>query len=241
MPDMAQTNMSQTKFLFETSFDGAEGEGLIDLPGQEPPPPQFEEADLERARAEGFEAGRQAAQDEIEAKVLRQLEATEYAIDRALGSLLEQRRSLEQRLTKEAIEATVLMLKKLYPALAARGSLAEVEALIGDCLGRVRDEPRIVVRVAAEQLDAVKTRIEALAAGCAYEGKVVIIAEDGLRPGDALVEWADGGAKRDAGRLMQEMETAIGRAEVLFGDQGTTPRSEVDEPAEILTEETPDG
>ena len=41
--------LNQKPFLFDTSFDGAGGELVMEPPGGEPPAPQFGEEDLERA------------------------------------------------------------------------------------------------------------------------------------------------------------------------------------------------
>lgn len=229
--------LSQKRFLFETSFDEANGELLLDANGREPPEPQYGEAELEQARQEAFEAGRKAALEQEALRVEQRLAASEEKIAGALDGLLEGRQALEQQLTRESSEATLLMLKKLFPRLSEKESLAEVEALIDGCLERVRQEPRIVVRVAAEQVEKITERAEALARGRAYEGKVVVLADEALASGDALVEWADGGAKRDCGRLMEEMDAAIGRAQFLL-DAGSGDAAKGDSDA---TEETPHG
>ena len=229
--------LSQKPFMFETSFDEANGELLLDASRREPAEPQYGEAELEQARQEATEAGRKAALEEETLKVEQRLAAADEKIADALGGLLEGRQALEQQLTREASEATLLMLRKLFPRLSEKESLAEVEALIDGCLERVRQEPRIVVRVAPAQVERITARAEAMAKARAYEGKVVVLADEALAPGDALVEWADGGAKRDCGRLMEEMDAAIGRAQFLLdAGSGTAAAGGSD-----ATEETPNG
>ena len=215
-----RTGLSQKRFLFDTSFDGANGELIMEPPGREPPAPQFGEEDLERARAEGFGAGREAALQQARLQAEEALVRTEQRVSDSLEALLRQWTATERRLVEEATEATGLMLRKLFPVLAKTAGLAEIEALIGDCLTRVREEPRIVVRVAAEQIEAITARIGAVTAQRAYEGKVVVIADDSLAAGDALVEWADGGAQRDSARLMTAMDAAIARSKILLGLAG---------------------
>ena len=235
--------LSQKRFLFDTSFDGANGELIIEPPGREPPAPQFGEDDLERARAEGLAAGREAALQEARLRAEEALVRTEQQVGQALEALLQGWTATERRLAEEATEATGLMLRKLFPRLAGTAGLAEIEALIGDCLARVREEPRIVVRVSAEQIEAITARIDALAAERAYEGKVVVIADDGLAACDALVEWADGGAQRDSGRLLEEMDAAIARSKLLLGLAGPTAPQEAEtaNPTTPMTEGSPHG
>ena len=150
--------LSQKPFMFETSFDEANGELLLDGGGREPPEPQYGEAELEQARQDAFEAGRRAALEEETLKAEQRLAAAEEKVAGALGGLLEGRQALEQQLTREASEATLLMLRKLFPRLSETESLAEVEALIDGCLERVRQEPRIVVRVAPAQVEKITAR-----------------------------------------------------------------------------------
>lgn len=227
--------MSQKRFLFDTSFDGANGELIIEPPGGEPPAPQFGEEDLEQARAEGVAAGREAALQEARLQAEEALVRTEQQVGRALETLLQQWTATERQLAEEATEATGLMLRKLFPVLAETAGLAEIEALIGDCLTRVKEEPRIVVRVSAEQIEPITARIDAVASQRAYDGKVVVIADDDLAAGDALVEWADGGAQRDSARLLAEMDAAIARSKILLGLAGPAASEE----AEGATPTTP--
>ncbi|MDJ0944102.1 MAG: FliH/SctL family protein [Kiloniellales bacterium] len=220
--------LSQKPFLFDTSFDAAGGKLVMEPPGGEPPAPQFGEEDLERARDEGVAAGREAALRDARLQAEEALVRSEQRVGDSLEALLREWTATERRLAEEATEATGLMLRKLFPVLAESAGLGEVEALIGDCLTRVRDEPRIVVRVAPAQIEAITARIDAVTAQRAYEGKVVVIADDKLAASDALVEWADGGAQRDSERLLTEMDAAIARSKVLLGRAGPTAPQEAD-------------
>ncbi len=220
--------LNQKPFLFDTSFDGAGGELVMEPPGGEPPAPQFGEEDLERARAEGLEAGREAALQDARLQAEEALVRTEQKVSASLEALFRDWNTTERRLAEEATEATSLMLRKLYPVLAQSAGLAEIEALIGDCLTRVREEPRIVVRVSADQIEAIRDRIGTVTAQQAYEGKVVVIADEDLAPGNALVEWADGGAQRDSARLLAEMDAAIARSKILLGQSGPAASEEAE-------------
>ena len=45
-----------------------------------------------------------------------------------------------------------------------------------------------------------------------FDGKIVILAEDGMVDGDCRLEWADGGVERSAAKLSAQIETAVHRA-----------------------------
>lgn len=232
---------AREKFLFDTSFDGADGKLLFEQ-GSEPPPPQFSEEELAQARREGFAEGRDSAQAEAALLAEQRLADAGEKIALALQNLFDTQETVLQQLERDATEATALMLRKLFPYIAEKSGMQEVEALIGDCLARVREEPRIVVRTAPQELETLAARIDRLAAERAYEGKVVVISDDELSPGDSSVEWADGGAARDSARLLEEIDRAIGRASFLIGaEQTPTTDGQAAEPTNPVTEETSDG
>ncbi len=249
--------LNQKPFLFDTSFDGAGGELVMEPPGGEPPAPQFGEEDLERARAEGLEAGREAALQDARLQAEEALVRTEQKVSASLEALFRDWNTTERRLAEEATEATSLMLRKLYPVLAQSAGLAEIEALIADCLTRVREEPRIVVRVSADQIEAVTARIGAVTAQQAYEGKVVVLVGDdhhlaliGLLGGDRadsvsdrldlIGRDADHDARffPDPGQAVADQGLDLGQASALCEDRVELPQHQACRLGRFLGEAT---
>jgi flagellar assembly protein FliH len=113
--------------------------------------------------------------------------------------------------TRAAITAAAEITRRLLPSLGKREAIGEVEALIRECLARLHEEPRLVVRVADELLDPVRQRIDQLTAAAGYTGRIILFADPALTSGDARVEWADGGAERDSAALWREIDSAIQR------------------------------
>jgi flagellar assembly protein FliH len=200
------------RFLFDTSFDsardrdpGAEGEEAAEAP-------VFTEAELEQARAASLASGRESGFREAAASI-------EQSIARSLETIAGQIAELEKTLGQdgrrrdnEALEAAMAVLRKLFPGLAARHGLSEVETLVGECLERVREEPRVVIRVADPLLDSLRDRLDALSQSAGFEGRIVLLAEDALGVGDARVEWADGGAERDTAGVWRRVEDILAHA-----------------------------
>ncbi len=54
-----------------------------------------------------------------------------------------------------------------------------------------------------------RRELDDLAAGCGYQGKLVLLADPSLDADDCRIEWADGGAERDTGSAWRELEAAI--------------------------------
>ncbi|MFQ6018252.1 MAG: hypothetical protein ACE5KF_08645 [Kiloniellaceae bacterium] len=173
--------------------------------------PTYGEADLEQARQEGFAAGKQAGACEARQTSEHLAAQSLAAIAERLTGLSQAQAEVIERQGREAIEAAITLVRKLFPKLTQERGVAEVEALIETCLGRLRDEPRVVIRVADSLLDGLQQRISRLAAQAGFDGKIVLLSQDGLQAGDVRVEWADGGAERDRERQWREIDDVIER------------------------------
>ena len=178
---------------------------------EEPPEPTFSEAELEAARkaarAEGEAAGQQKAQQAVEAKL-----ATAVAqIQPELSRLVEEQKLSDAALTEHAAQVGITVCRQLFPDLARKRGMAEVEAVIKDCLTDMIDEPRLVIRVNDDLLDAMRGRLSALSSETGFGGAVVLMADPNLGPSDCRVDWADGGAERVADQLWTQVDRAIAR------------------------------
>ncbi|MCB9958582.1 MAG: hypothetical protein H6843_08280 [Rhodospirillaceae bacterium] len=240
---------SVQKFLFETSFDpedirrakeaearrkreaeraAAEAAAKTVEPPQ-PEGPQFSEDDVEDARAAGYAEGEQAGHQAALAGIEQRLAGMIEQIPGTLGGLIKAQKQSDADLVEHAVGIAVTVGRKLFPELARRRGLAEIEAVVRDCLEEMIDEPRLVIRVSDEMLDIVRARLDTLVAESGFEGAIVCMADPAMGPSDCRVDWADGGAERLSARLWEEVEATIGRffdypgavPEVIGGPAGT--------------------
>src|SRR3546814_12394205 len=107
---------------------------------------------------------------------------------------------------RDSLEAALTVVRKLFPQLARSHGLDELHAVVEQCLERLRDEPRVVIRCADADLDALQTRAEQAAARSGFEGKLVFLADERLKTGDLRVQWADGGAERNQKALWRGID-----------------------------------
>jgi len=203
------------KFLFDQSFDQTDASRPAvarKAPPPLPPEPTFSKAELDAAHTAGMEAGRATALvDAAQAAETRAADAL-AALSARLSALLAARDSEVAAAQRHAIEAMREVLRKLAPALSRKAPLIELEEFITQCLRDAFDEPRLVLRIADSAFEAVQQRLAALTAATAFAGKVVLLADETLEQGDARVEWAEGGAERDAKRLIHDIDGALARA-----------------------------
>ena len=226
------------KFLFDTSFEAEDLGGDDARSGRKAPPPKFGEEDLERARAEGHASGKKIGTQETMQSIEQKISQAMNAVSAQLTGLSQAQIESHERQGREALEVALTVVRKIFPRLAGRHGLAEVESVVCDCLERLRDEPRIVIRVADAVLDQVEARIGELVARAGFEGKIVYLAQDGLNPGDVRVEWADGGAERDSERLWREIEQITARVAGLDAPEAPA-RAPAPTPAEVSESHQP--
>jgi flagellar assembly protein FliH len=195
------------KFLFNRSFDGMSTDSF-----DKPKEPSFTQAQLDAARAEGWqaghEAGLQAALDSQQHRLTGLIAQVEQKITELLAASDTQR---DQALQHATDIATAIM-RRLLPSYAEREGLTEIRAILAQALREMNREPRLVVRVSEDNFDAVSAEIKDLEQRHAYNGKVVVLAEAGMGPADCLIEWADGGLERDMKSLWQDIDRVLATA-----------------------------
>ncbi len=207
------------RFLFDLDFSRPEP---APAPA-EPPRPRIDLdqhlADMvaleERVRAEAYEEGRQdgfvAGHADAEARAAERLADEAAALAGAaralLGSLDAERLAIE----RAAADLALATARRLAARLVEREPLAEIRALLAECLGPLRKAPHLVVRLAAVDADALKPHVDRIARETGFEGRIVILGEDEIIRGDCRIEWADGGILRDTARLDAEIDAAVDR------------------------------
>lgn len=169
----------------------------------------------ERSRAEAFAEGREegyaAGRLDAEARAAERLAdaaSTLVGIARTLMATLDaDRLAIESR----AVDLAVVAAEKLAAHLIEQQPIAEIRALLADCLGPLRKAPHLVVRLDARDAGALEPELTRIARETGFEGRIVVLGEDDLARGDCRIEWADGGILRDRAALAKEIEATVDR------------------------------
>ncbi len=198
------------KFLFDTSFEQNQDDKRK-KPVEAPPEPKYFDEDLAQARTEGMAAGKETGRQEA-LQSLEQVTAEALTtVGQHMTGLQEAVAAMREQQIRTAVDVAAAMVRKFFPKMAQDRGLQEIEAVVRDAMTRLCDEPRIVIRVCDALLDRVKDRVGPLASNAGFEGKIVFLADDGMASSDVRIEWADGGAERDIGRIWQDIDEAIRR------------------------------
>jgi flagellar assembly protein FliH len=192
------------KYLFDVDFSGG---------GESKPSIALADHAVKLAEAEaaayrnGFAAAEAKAVDDSSRLTAMALERVAAAFD-SLDSAL---RGIEARLEAEAVEVAVAVARKLSSALIAREPFAEIAALATECFRQLVAAPHVVVRVNEALYAATREKLEAIVRASGFEGRLVVLAEPEIAPGDCRIEWADGGVNRDRASSEAAITEAVNR------------------------------
>ena len=205
---------SPAKFMFDNDFGpGAEGGKAV--------PIAEHAAQIAEAEAVGYRNGFVAATAEAEQRAAMALERISTTLDELARGLS----AIEARLETEAIEVALAVARKLAPELIAREPFAEIAALTNDCFRHLIAAPHVVVRVNDKMHAAAREKLEEIKRTAGFDGRLVVLAEPDIAPGDCRIEWADGGMKRDRAAVEAAIEEAVAR--YVAGRRGETPIPDV--------------
>jgi flagellar assembly protein FliH len=199
--------MRTAKFLFEDDF--ARGPKVAPV---EPTITLGEHAArLAAAEEAAYAKGFAVAQAQGVAQAEQRIAAALDHICTALDALHRGLASVEARLEAEAVEVAVAVARKLAPALVAREPFAEIAALATDCFRHLIAAPHVAIRLSETLYPAARDKLDELARARAFEGRLVVLAEPDIAPGDCRIEWADGGINRDSAAAEAAITEAVGR------------------------------
>jgi flagellar assembly protein FliH len=201
------------KFLFDDDFGAADKSKFVTLAEHG--------ARLADVEAAGYRTGFTAAKLEAEQHAAVALERIAAALEQLARGLA----AVEARLETEAVEVAVAVAGKLAPELIAREPFAEISALAIDCFRHLVAAPHVVVRVNDQLHASAREKLEETARLGGFDGRLVVLAEPDIAPGDCRIEWADGGIKRDRAATEAAIAEAVTR--YIAGRRGETDTSDI--------------
>jgi len=208
------------KFLFEVSFDedtlaevAAEAAQELAAAEQYLEPeeelPTFTEDQLDAARDEGFEAGRNAGINEA-------ADAIETKINEALGAIsgnleeLFKRQAIDAATTfSDAVSISTAIARKCFPYLNEAHGFEEIERMVKEVLTEVLEEPRVIIHINPLLRDLLEARMAGIAGEANFEGQVIILEAEDIAPGDCRVVWSSGIAERNVEGTISKIDQIV--------------------------------
>ncbi len=208
------------KFMFDLTFDNEVEETLelektdVTTTVDEEPEiitPTFSEEEVEIARQQGYEKGKEeglAATTEI---LTKQINETLLKIDKKLLAAFQTQDSFNQDLSRAAHSLAISVCKKMMPAMAKQHSFDEVERVIEEVFVKAIEEPRITLSVHLDLVEAVELRISELTKEKEFEGRVFVRADETMEASDCRVDWVNGGSERNTTELWANITSILDR------------------------------
>lgn len=207
-------------------FDGEEGaEEEIEEDEEEvevPPAPTFTEEEMAAAQQQSFEDGKAAGLQEANTQFEHLIATALTQISQAIPSVFDHHSQTQIEHEAQALSVATAVSKKIIPAYAEKNSLDEIIHVVQRCLEPLHTEPRIIVKVHESLREDTQDKLKKNADQLGFEGRIVVMANDDIIPGDCRVEWSEGGAERDSEVLWQQIDEIIDRNLTQDINQGET-------------------
>lgn len=201
------------KFIFETDFDNYQPpEPKLEEVAEEDEPvqeaaPTYSEEELARAREEAHAAGKQEGTNEAADAIDLKIASTLAAIEGSFSELFRSQEEANETTLKSAISVAATIVRKLFPSLNQKNALGEVENVVVTAMDMVMDETKVTIHINEDLKPGLEQRIETLIKGC--EGKLTVLGDAAMAPGDCRIEWNEGGAERNTDAMWKDIDLII--------------------------------
>ncbi|WP_010545174.1 FliH/SctL family protein [Sphingomonas elodea] len=168
-----------------------------------------QQAVIDKARAEGFEAGLAQARSEREVALLSAVDALHASIEVIDAQFTE----IAERVTSEATEVALAAADHIAARAIERAPGDAIDAAIGRVLGQVARGTELQVRVHPDLVEDIEAKIADRQSRDRRKLSLTVAPDATLAMGDALINWDEGGlalnaqARRDA--VAAELESLL--------------------------------
>lgn len=195
-----------TKFTFDTVFEenGTVHEGPSTAVHR-----SSTDTHIEKMKAAAYEQGMADARAELENRIDDDQESLLKKLLAATTTLISA--ADEHALTSQQMATDIArkIAMILAPALIKREPIAEIEAVINNCLQHLHREPHIVIRVTDSALEEVRPFVEQMTRECGIEERVLLLSDPSLGPSDCKIEWSEGGVSRSYKEVEEDINLII--------------------------------
>ncbi len=202
--------MSQpVKFLFERRFEDRRRNAFTYKDDEPTVPISAHEARIAEVETAAFQHGFEQGQASARAEETARLAAALEAVTDKVGVMASNLQGIEEAATLEAIRFARLFAGKLAGTLTGLMPLARLEDAARDILRDMRGTSHLTVRVMPDLVESARAKLCVIAERFGFEGRLAVYATEDLRPGDAVIEWTDGGIILDQTTVESRVDAAI--------------------------------
>ena len=190
------------KFRFDLDLSGSERQTQVMT--------EARIAELRRkAHEEGYAEGLAEGERTELARAAAGLTSAAESIARNATELLRSVAASDGQSRSEGIGLARAIGVKLAAATISRLPEAELDGLIEECLQSLERAPHLVIRCHPDLADKLKEITETHMTAAGFNGRLVVLGDPEIAPGDGRLEWADGGIVRDMNAILSEIDRSI--------------------------------
>ncbi|MEQ1769755.1 MAG: hypothetical protein ABL879_07925 [Devosia sp.] len=161
------------------------------------------------ARNQGYELGFAEGERSAAAEAARRIAAAAEKLATNAASMSAALDDRSGQHMAEAVDLAATVGRKLAGHLLARLPVGELDALLTECLASLDGVPHLVIRCAPDLADAVREMALLRIDASGFAGRLVVMGDPDLAPGDGRIEWVDGGLVRDRATIECDIDARI--------------------------------
>ncbi|MGN0904664.1 MAG: FliH/SctL family protein [Alphaproteobacteria bacterium] len=201
---------------------------------RKPPAPTFSQEEMEAAKAAAFQEGlakgtaegREGAWKEAMDSVEKQEADTMERIAEELKKIRPVLEETPRTAFVSAVRFAMAVCRKVAPALSEKEGLEEIRSLLEKNFHFLKEEPKITVRIHPDLAEAVKKNIAEIVVKNSFPGKIAVVRDETLLPGDCRIEWKNGGLERKTEDVLNQAEELVKLyAAAIPAEQTATPQT----------------
>lgn len=198
-------------FSFERTFD-RDGKSVSAPPKRK----MMSIEEIDAVRRDAHEAGRREGEASAAQRQAEALGVLAQRVDALVGNVVE---AVAPART-EAVTLAYVIALKIAQVLLQQYPRSEIEALIAQCVEEHKSEPHIVLRINDALHDDIRAFSDQITAARGFQGRIHVIGEPDIAPGDCTIEWADGGLERKLDGALRQIDQIVRGYLVATGEEG---------------------
>jgi flagellar assembly protein FliH len=163
------------------------------------------EAELARARTDGFDAGLSFARTERETAMLSAVDALQASIE----TVERQMTGVTRQLTEDAAQVAIAGAELLAAQTLAISPGGGIDAAIGRVLKQVARGQELMIHVHPDLVPEMDRLVAGRQSKDRRRLNLHVVGDDGLAMGDAHIEWDQGGVKHDAAARAEALRAQL--------------------------------
>lgn len=173
--------------------------------------PTFSEEDVNRAREEGIQHGRDEALKDMEGSLQKKLAETMQVLEQKLDGITNEQLAQKEEKVRNAAAVAVVIVRKLFPSLNMDKAMDEINHMIEQALKKTSGETKMVFSVASEIKADVENKVAEMVALSGREIDFKVVGSTDIKMGDCTIEWSGGGLVRDQDQMWREIDEIVER------------------------------